>query len=145
MNTQEWFRNKLESFKEDFDFRLETLILDLTETISRKMEERNLNRTKLAELLGISPPAVTKILNGNSNFTLKTLLSLADALQLDLKIEFKEKAIVTSRGISIPSVHDFTIASGSTVSTSIDAGASVITPFPFHETERRGLTRAVND
>ena len=38
-----------------------------------------------------NPTAVTKILNGTSNFTLKTLLTIADALDLNLKIDFEEK------------------------------------------------------
>jgi transcriptional regulator with XRE-family HTH domain len=95
MNTKNWFKNKLESFKDDFEFRLETLILELTEKICKRMNEKKINRTHFAERLNITPPAVTKILNGNSNFTLKTLLSIADALELNLKIRFEEKEIVT--------------------------------------------------
>ena len=141
MNTQEWFRNKLESFKEDFDFRLETLILDLTETISKKIEENNLNRTKLAELLGVSPPAVTKILNGNSNFTLRTLLALADALELDLKIEFKEKGIIASQKMviytSMPSLSPSTSSSSTTdTSNAATAGTANLISFPKTGEER---------
>jgi len=91
MSFKKWIKDKLELYKDDFEFRLESLILDITESISKKMIERKINRSKLAELLDVSPPAVTKILNGNSNFTLKTLLSLSDALDVDLKVEFKEK------------------------------------------------------
>ncbi len=91
MKTGKWFKRKMESFKEDFSFRLETLILDLTEKICIKMEQKNINRMRLSELLNVSPPAVTKILNGNSNFTLKTLLSMSDALDLELKIDFVDK------------------------------------------------------
>ncbi len=145
MNTEKWFRNKLESFKEDFEFRLESLILDLTERISKTMEEKNLSRTKLAELLQVSPPAVTKILNGSSNFTLKTLLSLADALELGLKIEFKEKAVVTSDKISISSDSGFRFSKKKSGSITPDAGATIISfPGP-DETYGIGWTRAVND
>lgn len=91
MKTEEWFRKTLETFEEDREFRLETIILNLTEKICQKMRQKKINRTKLAELLGVSPAAVTKILNGNSNFTLKTLVSLSDALGLDLQINFIER------------------------------------------------------
>ena len=94
MKTEKWFKDMLKSFEKDFDFRLETIILDITENISKRMKEKNINRTKLSRLLNVSPAAVTKILNGNSNFTLKTLLSLVDALELDLNVSFKEKATV---------------------------------------------------
>ena len=96
MSFNSWIKEKLELYKDDFEFRLESLILDITENISEKMLKRNINRTKLAEKLNVSRPAVTKILNGNSNFTLKTLLSLSDALSLDLKVEFKEREVKVS-------------------------------------------------
>lgn len=91
MDTKNWFQRKLESFKDDFEFRLETLIYHVTEKISERMGQKKINRTKLAELLEVTPAAVTKILNGNSNFTLKTLLSIADVLQTEIKIDFEEK------------------------------------------------------
>jgi len=94
MRPGEWFKEKLESLKDDFEFRLETLILDLTEKICARMKQREINRTRLSELLNVSPPAVSKILNGNSNFTLRTLLSLSEALGLDLRIDFVEKSSV---------------------------------------------------
>ena len=104
MKTEKWFKDMLKSFEKDFDFRLETIILDITENISKRMKKKNINRTGLSNLLNVSPAAVTKILNGNSNFTLKTLLSIADALELDLNVSFKGKpSVVDSILIPFPS------------------------------------------
>jgi len=103
MKTEKWFKKTLKSFEKDFDFRLETIILELTNKISKRMKERNINRVQLADLLNVSPPAVTKILNGTSNFTLKSLLSLADALDLNLEIDFKEKESAASKLVYAPS------------------------------------------
>ena len=61
------------------------------------MKQKGMNRVKLAQSLNVSPPAVTKILNGTSNFTLKTLLSLADALDFNLKIDFEDKTVSASK------------------------------------------------
>lgn len=97
MKMEDLVSKELESYKDDFEFRLESIILELTESICKKMKEKNIGRSKLAQLLGVSPAAVTKILNGNSNFTLKTLLSLADSLDLSLKIDFQEKDLNPSR------------------------------------------------
>ena len=36
METEKWFKSMMESFKEDLDFRLETVILELTEKISKR-------------------------------------------------------------------------------------------------------------
>lgn len=91
MKSKTWLETKLEQFEDDFDFRMESIIMDITERICEKLEQKNITRAKFADLLSVSPPAVTKILNGNSNFTLKTLLSISDALDLELNIQFKEK------------------------------------------------------
>jgi transcriptional regulator with XRE-family HTH domain len=96
MAAKSWFQKQIEALKDDFNFRLETLILNITETISENMEKKGFNRSKFAEILRVSPPAVTKILNGTSNFTLKTLLTIADALELNLKIDFEEKVKVSA-------------------------------------------------
>ena len=101
MAAKTWLEKKLEQFENDFDFRIESIILDITERICEKLEQKNISRAKFAELLGVSPPAVTKILNGNSNFTLKTLLSIADALELDLKVQFAEKTISSNAETSV--------------------------------------------
>ena len=97
---QEWFEQKLSYFKTDLSFRLECIILDLTEQICIAMKKRNINRSNLAQLLGVSPAAVSKILNGTSNFTLRTLVSLAAALGLELKIGFKDKENTEVRTLS---------------------------------------------
>jgi len=91
MDTEKWFNDKLSALKDDADFRLETIILDLTEQISERMKEKSMTRAKLAEVLGVTPAAVTKLLNGNPNFTLKTLLKVADALELEFNVSVKAK------------------------------------------------------
>ena len=93
MNTteQNWLKNKLEELKDDFEFSLEGFILRLTEDICKRMEQKNMNRTDLAQRLNVSRPTVTKILNGRSSFTLRTLVSIADALEYELEINFVEK------------------------------------------------------
>ena len=91
MKPKKWFVDTLKSFEGDREFRLESIILNLTEKICERMKQKEITRAKLAELLGVSPPAVTKILNGSSNFTLKTLMALADVLELDLDVDFVER------------------------------------------------------
>jgi transcriptional regulator with XRE-family HTH domain len=93
MREKSWFEKMLDSVKESFAFRLETTILHLTEQICERMKQKNITRKQLAENLSVSPPAITKILNGNSNFTLRTLLTIADALDLDLTVNFRPKDI----------------------------------------------------
>ncbi|MHA1215673.1 MAG: helix-turn-helix domain-containing protein [Candidatus Hodarchaeales archaeon] len=86
-----WFDVLSEEYKDDFDFRFEYLLLNLTEQIVKIMREKNITRTNFAQRLNVSPTAVTKILRGNSNFTLRTLLAIADALGRRLEINFVEE------------------------------------------------------
>lgn len=56
MKPDKWFKDTLKSLEDDLEFRLETLIIDLTEKICEKMKQKKISRTKLAELLGVSLP-----------------------------------------------------------------------------------------
>jgi len=94
MQTTDWFKDKLEAFKDDFEFRLEGIILDITEMISKRMLQKKLNKSAFARKLNVSPAAVTKILNGTSNFTLRRLLSIAETLDLELKVGFLDKEAI---------------------------------------------------
>jgi ribosome-binding protein aMBF1 (putative translation factor) len=89
--SEEWFKEKLDSFRDDPEFRLERIVLDLTEEICVAMERENISRAMLAQILNVSPAAVTKFLRGTANFTLKTLLAFGDALDLDLQVKFERR------------------------------------------------------
>lgn len=92
-STEKWFGELLDSYKDDFEFRLEALVFELTEQISKKLKDEKISRKQFAEKLNVTPAAVSKILNGNPNFTLSTLLAMADALKMELSIELKRKEI----------------------------------------------------
>jgi len=85
-----WFDTALKRYENDFDYKLEYLILNLTEQIAKIMREENLTPFDLAKRLNMSPTAISKILEGNSSFTLRTLLALADALGCRLEINFRK-------------------------------------------------------
>ena len=65
------------------EFKLETLILGITHAIDDAMQRRHMSRADLARELDVSPPMVTKILNGTSNFTLRTLVKVSHALECE--------------------------------------------------------------
>jgi len=89
--SKNWFETLLREYQDDFDFRFERLILNLTEQIAKIMREKGITRTNFAQRLNVSPAAVTKILRGSSNFKLRTLLAIADALERRLEINFVEE------------------------------------------------------
>ena len=142
MDAQKWYKHLLDKIKDTFEYRFESVILDITEDICRIMKEKNISRSKLAEKLNISRPAVTRMLDGNPNFTLKRLLAVSDALDLDLVVDFKErkdnivpfsdanmgidlKNIKDIYAVATPEAYSWTIYSSPNVKSPDEAGATV--------------------
>lgn len=69
-----------EDFKRSLDYQREKARIDFAAALWELMEHNGVTRAKLAEKLGKSPPWVTKVLSGDSNFTINTMVELADAV-----------------------------------------------------------------
>jgi transcriptional regulator with XRE-family HTH domain len=54
--------------------------LMFVEELLSLMKEQGINRTQLAERMGVGSPRVTAMLNGSSNFKLETLIRAANAV-----------------------------------------------------------------
>lgn len=87
MNKRNWFAEKIEKFKNDPEFIAHGVILEFTEKIVTIMKEQNINRTELAKKLGVSKAFITKLLNGNPNLTIKSMVSIANILGCELNID----------------------------------------------------------
>lgn len=79
------------------EFQTELSIIDLNEKIIAKMAERKVSRAELARRLGVSKAFITKMLNGNPNMTIKTINSLALALDCQLYLDLKPKGYKLAR------------------------------------------------
>lgn len=88
--TENLYQQLLEEFKDDMDFRSEGVVSDITEQICQIMEDKGLNRVDLSNLLNTSKAAVTKMLNGSTNFTIKRLVKISISLNKEIDICFKE-------------------------------------------------------
>lgn len=53
---------------------------DFTLAIERRLEERGISRSALAQLLGVSRAHVTQLLRGETNFTIETMVNIAVAV-----------------------------------------------------------------
>jgi transcriptional regulator with XRE-family HTH domain len=60
-------------------------IIDFTEEVLRWMEEVKVSRSQLAEKMRVEPAAVSRLLGGSNNFTLRTMVRIALALRARLK------------------------------------------------------------
>lgn len=86
MKTYGWFKKEWERARDTFEYKLEGLELEVTEKILEIMEQKNITRKELAERLGVSKAAISKLFNNGSNMTLKRLLTIAEALGQELRV-----------------------------------------------------------
>lgn len=59
--------------------------LEFTEKILARMSELSVNRTELAERLDVQPSLVTRLLSGQNNFEMGTMVRIARALNCDFR------------------------------------------------------------
>ena len=90
---------KKKSFKELFDqakgrdtYWAASLILDFTEGLHKMMEANGVSRSELARRLGVSPAYITKVLRGNVNFTLDSMVRLVRAAGGEVSLQVAPKA-----------------------------------------------------
>ncbi len=86
------FDDLYEEAKTHDDYWIAGTVQDFTEELFRLMESRNVTRSELARRLGTSPAYVTKILRGNANFTLATMVRLARALEAEVSFQLRPTA-----------------------------------------------------
>ena len=87
------------------DYQVEDLVLSLTSEFIDRMDRTNVSRTELARRLGVQPPRVTRILQGNDNFTLRTLVQVAQALDCRLAFALEPCGTVPDELASADSSH----------------------------------------
>ena len=59
--------------------------------VLKALREKNIKQKQLAEMIGVSPQQVNKIVKGNENLTLQTIAKLEDALSIELIFKEIEK------------------------------------------------------
>jgi transcriptional regulator with XRE-family HTH domain len=95
MEAKEWFKNQLDTYKNDAEYQTEMLQLKITEQILSIMNEKSITRTMLAEKMGCSNAYITKLLNGKENLTLRKLTEIASVLERSIEINFRpQQALV---------------------------------------------------
>lgn len=70
----------LDKTKQSLTYWQELSILEFTEDLARLLKQKNMTQSELAKKIGKSAPYISKVMNGNANFTLKTMTKLARAL-----------------------------------------------------------------
>jgi transcriptional regulator with XRE-family HTH domain len=72
------------------EYWLSKIQIDLFNEVNHFMEEKGLNRTQLAERLGVSKGYVSQIMNGDSDHRLSKLVELSLAIGLVPRLSFEQ-------------------------------------------------------
>ena len=81
------FKEFLNEAKERNSYWAASMILDFTEGLHRIMEANGVTRSDLARRLGVSPAYITKVLRGNVNFTVDSMVRLVRAAGGEVHIQ----------------------------------------------------------
>ena len=81
-----------DALRSDLSLQKATVKTDFAVELWRRMEDLGISKGRLAESLGKSAPWVTKVLSGDSNFTIETMIELAEAVDGKLHLHIEPKA-----------------------------------------------------
>jgi transcriptional regulator with XRE-family HTH domain len=73
------------------DEELSLLVTQLMNEINWHMRERGLTRADLASRMGVSPGRISQVLSGGENLTLRTIASLATALDARFEMDLRPR------------------------------------------------------
>jgi transcriptional regulator with XRE-family HTH domain len=74
------FAGLFEKAEERETYLSASIVLEFTEGLYMLMEDNNISRKELANRIGTSPAYITKVLRGNVNFTVDSMVKLAKAV-----------------------------------------------------------------
>ncbi|MDD3580264.1 MAG: helix-turn-helix transcriptional regulator [Desulfobacca sp.] len=77
----------------------EDLIMEVTETLCKLMQEKGVSRTELAARLGKSKGFISQVLNGGRNLTLRTIADIAEVLGYKLLLLPQRKPKIQEREV----------------------------------------------
>jgi transcriptional regulator with XRE-family HTH domain len=85
------FKELLSEARERDTYWAASMILDFTEGLHRIMEANGVTRSDLARRLGVSPAYITKVLRGNVNFTIDSMVRLVRAAGGEVHVQVEQR------------------------------------------------------
>ncbi len=79
----------LKAARETHEYRAEGASIEFTNAMVTRMREAGVSRSELARLIKATPAYISKILRGATNFSLDSMVKIANALHCDLKIHLQ--------------------------------------------------------
>ena len=87
-----FFNDFFSGTEDDFHYVSAKACLSIAKNIEALMDEQQITKSKLAELLGTSRPYVSTLLRGDANITIETLAKLSIALDAEIKMALISKS-----------------------------------------------------
>lgn len=91
----EKYRKFLEEVETSPDYWHEGAVLEFTLDLLHRMEEQNISRADLARRMGTSRAYITRLLGGDANFTLMTMVKLSMAVGGALHLHISDQKATT--------------------------------------------------
>jgi transcriptional regulator with XRE-family HTH domain len=96
------YREFLEQVETSPDYWHEAAVLDFTMDLLHRMEEQNVSRAELARRMGTSRAYITRLLGGDANFTLMTMVKLSMAVGGALHVHISDRQATTRWQDTLP-------------------------------------------
>jgi len=75
----------LKAARETHEYRAEGASIEFTNAMLTRMRQVGVSRSKLAAKIRVNPAYISKILRGDTNFSLETMVKIANALESDFR------------------------------------------------------------
>ncbi|WP_036218154.1 helix-turn-helix domain-containing protein [Marinospirillum minutulum] len=85
------FSKLLEQAKNGNDYWVAKISQDFTEEVSQIMQQKHITKKDLADKLETSPAYITKVMRGNTNFTVESMVKIANSLDMQLHVHLAPK------------------------------------------------------
>lgn len=85
------YRKLLQDAKKSVTYKIEKAKLDFVVAMNSLIAEKEITKRVIADRLGCTAPNVSQLLRGDGNFTLETMVKLADAVDGDIHIHIARR------------------------------------------------------
>ena len=79
----------LKTARETHEYRAEGASIEFTNAMLTRMRQIGVSRSKLAAKIGVNPAYISKILRGDTNFSLETMVKIANALESEFRCQLQ--------------------------------------------------------
>jgi transcriptional regulator with XRE-family HTH domain len=79
----------LKAARETHEYRAEGASIEFTNAMLTRMRQLDVSRSQLASRIGVNPAYISKILRGDTNFSLETMVKIANALDSEFHCQLQ--------------------------------------------------------